>query len=208
MAGARPLDEAELRAVIERIGGKHSLRDRALFALGCNTGFRISELLSLNIGDVYQHGRIVDRVTVRRRHMKGKIASRTMPLNTAAKSALLPHIALLLELHNIRAPGNIPLFSVYYRGLRRMDRKQAWAVLHAAFDAAQLDGPLGTHAMRKTFARVMYRAVGRNLERLRILLGHKWITTTQSYIAGIEAGAEEFVLSVSIGGLDIQARSR
>jgi integrase len=63
--------------------------DRCLFIAGIHTGFRISELLSLAVGDVWQHNRIPDHMTVRRRHMKKKVASRTVRLHLEAKYALM-----------------------------------------------------------------------------------------------------------------------
>jgi site-specific recombinase XerD len=36
------------------------------------SGFRISEILSLRVGDVYQQGKVSDCVGVPHRHMKGK----------------------------------------------------------------------------------------------------------------------------------------
>jgi integrase len=60
----------------------------ALFVVGHRTGFRISELLSLKVGDVQQHGKIVDRVTVQRRHMKKKTEGRTVALHPEAIAEL------------------------------------------------------------------------------------------------------------------------
>jgi integrase len=48
------------------------VRDRCLFIVGIHTGFRVAELLSLTVGDVWQHNRIPDHVTVQRCHMKRK----------------------------------------------------------------------------------------------------------------------------------------
>jgi hypothetical protein len=46
-------------------------RDNCLFILVIRTGYRISELLSLRVQDVQQHGKIVDKVAVARKAMKG-----------------------------------------------------------------------------------------------------------------------------------------
>ena len=69
-------------------GGTDADRDQALFLLGVKSGFRTSELLSLRIGDVSQHGRPVDRVTVPRRHMKNTREGRTVLLHPEAKATL------------------------------------------------------------------------------------------------------------------------
>ena len=54
MKGTRPLDNTEIRLVSACFDGTFEARNRGLFMLGVSTGGRISELLSLTIGDVYQ----------------------------------------------------------------------------------------------------------------------------------------------------------
>ena len=88
MKGARPLTDSEVLQVSNSFRGRYALRDRALFVLGIKTGLRISELLSLAVGGVLQHGRIVDRVHVQRRHMKRKTEGRTVLLHPEAQEAL------------------------------------------------------------------------------------------------------------------------
>ena len=55
MKGTRPLDNKEIRLVSACFDGTFEARNRGLFMLGVSTGGRISELLSLQIGDVYQN---------------------------------------------------------------------------------------------------------------------------------------------------------
>lgn len=50
-----------------------------LFVVGYRTGFRISALLSLLVGDVQQHGKGLDHVTVQPQHMKKKRRSARYP---------------------------------------------------------------------------------------------------------------------------------
>jgi hypothetical protein len=52
-------------------------------------GKRISELLSLKVGDVYQHGRVGDVVYVERKHMKKKMGG---PLFKATINVGLPNL--------------------------------------------------------------------------------------------------------------------
>ena len=59
MKGTRPLDNDEIRRVSTCFTGTFAIRNRGLFMLGVSTGGRISELLSLEIGDVYQNGSAV-----------------------------------------------------------------------------------------------------------------------------------------------------
>jgi integrase len=51
-------------------------RDKALFILGLKIGLRISELLSLKVGDAYQYDRVVDSVYVERKYMKREVEGR------------------------------------------------------------------------------------------------------------------------------------
>jgi site-specific recombinase XerC len=51
-------------------------------------GYRISERLSLRVGDVWQHAGFVEPVAIARKHMKGKHEGRSIPLHSEAKSAL------------------------------------------------------------------------------------------------------------------------
>ena len=59
MKGTRPLDNNEIRLVSACFTGTFEERNRGLFMLGVSTGGRISELLSLKIGDVWQNGKAV-----------------------------------------------------------------------------------------------------------------------------------------------------
>ena len=61
MKGTRPLDNDEIRRVSGCFTGTYEVRNRGLFMLGVSTGGRISELLSLRVGDVYQNKKAGDR---------------------------------------------------------------------------------------------------------------------------------------------------
>lgn len=96
-------------------------RDRALVALGLNTGFRVSELLSLNVGDVWDGERVRPQVKVARAKMKGgrgprrkSVSSRAVPLNEAATSALQRYLFARLGAGPV-APEE-PLFPSRFRG--------------------------------------------------------------------------------------------
>ena len=59
MKGTRPLDNTEIRRVSACFDSTYEARNRGLFLLGVSTGGRISELLSLRIGDVWQKDKTV-----------------------------------------------------------------------------------------------------------------------------------------------------
>ena len=92
MAGCRSLSDDEVELVRTSFKGHYALRNRCLWEVGTKTGFRISELLSLKIHDVIQHGQIKDAITVSARFMKGKTKSRSVVLHNSAKEAISDYL--------------------------------------------------------------------------------------------------------------------
>ena len=58
MKGTCLLDNHEIRKISECFVGTFAERNRGLFMIGVRTGSRISEFLSLMIGDVFQNPRL------------------------------------------------------------------------------------------------------------------------------------------------------
>ena len=171
MKGCRPLTDPEIATVKDAFV---RTRDKALFILGLKTGLRISELLSLKVGDVYQYGRLADVVYVERKHMKKKLEGRAIPLHQDAKAALSVWIKELEEAG--KADPSSPLFKSR-KGERAM-------------------GKLGTHSMRKTFADRIYDRLGRDLIKVQRALGHRCINSTVSYLSFREEEITEAILSI------------
>jgi integrase len=188
MKGCRPLTDEEVKLISQSFSGTFAKRNKALFVVGVRSGFRISELLSLTVGDVQQHGKIVDHVTVARRHMKKKTEGRTVPLHPEARAALSVWLEVLQRMLKGNLDPQTPVFCSRVRqektGLRRpISREQAWRILKEAFEANELTGKLGTHAMRKTFANRMYDKLGHDLVKTQRALGHKNINSTVAYLS-------------------------
>ena len=70
---ARPLIEIEYTTIINHLATTGRIRDRLLIILGCATGFRITELLSLTVGQLWDatKGEVTREISVARRKMKG-----------------------------------------------------------------------------------------------------------------------------------------
>jgi integrase len=202
MKGCRPLTDTEVTRVLTTLGGRCALRDRALFLLGVKSGFRISELLSLRWGDVVQHGQLVERVTVVRRHMKQQREGRTVLLHPDARRALAAwHQACA-------GPGALPaerfIFKSRTGANRAMSRRQALRLLTAVYQAHGFTGKVATHSMRKTFANKVYqhfcrrRAAGEPLDPFRLTskaLGHRHINSTDHYLSFLEAEIDQAILA-------------
>jgi len=71
MSGRKPLLENDEPLVIFALK-EFSLRNQALVLLGLNTGFRITEILSLTVGQVWDAGHVKPQVKVSRAQLKGR----------------------------------------------------------------------------------------------------------------------------------------
>ena len=181
MKGTRPLDNQEIRQVSAIFDGTFEGRNRALFMLGVSTGGRISELLGLQIGDVYQNRAPVTDLLFDKSIVKGKEHSRAVPVNRDGRQAIDDLIAWHRKEYRSIAKAR-PLFpSRNGQGGKRMSRRAAHDVLKTAFEAAGLNGKLASHSLRKSFAQRLYDRTG-DIYAVQEMLGHKNIATTQKYL--------------------------
>ena len=199
MKGTRPLDNNEILLVSACFDGSFEIRNRGLFMLGVSTGGRISELLSLKIGDVYQNKRAVTDLLFDKSIVKGGEVSRAVPVNRDGRRA----IEELIGWHSERYPNtdkNRPLFpSRNGQGEKRMSRRTAHDVLKSAFEAAGLNGHLATHSLRKSFAQRLYDRTG-DIFAVQEMLGHKSVATTQKYLGVNYANIKEAVEDMAVAG--------
>lgn len=175
MVGCRPLSQDEIYKIYNNI---NNLRDKTLFLFSLYTGFRINETLSAKIGDVLNsQGEIVDRITIKRSNMKGKIQSRTVFIHPNLRTHLKAFIAM-----QTKNPSDY-LFKSKKGSNQPLKRIQAWKVFKDAVKKAGLEGKIGLHSTRKTFADQMYNAFGKDLLKTSKALGHKNIGSTISYLS-------------------------
>lgn len=203
MKGRRPLTDEEIRRAEKQLG----TRDRALFVLGVRTGFRISELLSLTVGSVYQLGQIVGAVSVEREHVKKQTEGRTVPLHAQARGAVaawLDELAAQMNTDSASPPdkGKLPPATPLFPSQkpspdgrpRPITRQQAWRAYKAAFAAVGITGKTGTHSTRKTFARRVYDKLGRDLVKTQRAMGHRSVSSTISYLECADSEVEDAIL--------------
>ena len=197
MKGTRPLDNNEIRLVSACFTGTYEVRNRGLFLLGVSTGGRISELLSLTIGDVYQNRAAVTDLLFDKSIVKGGEISRAVPVNSDGRRAISDLISWHAEKYgNTRA--NRPLFpSRNGQGEKRMSRRTAHDVLKDAFETAGLNGKLATHSLRKSFAQRLYDQTG-DIFTVQEMLGHKSVVTTQKYLGVNYASVRDALQKMSL----------
>ena len=197
MKGTRPLDNNEIRLVSACFDGTFEVRNRCLFMLGVSTGGRISELLSLSIGDVWQNDKPVSDLLYDKSIVKGGEVSRAVPVNTDGMRAIDNLIRWHRETYRTTR-ANRPLFpSRNGNGKKRMTRRAAHTVLKSAFLMAGLNGHLATHSLRKSFAQRLYEQTG-DVFAVQEMLGHKSIATTQKYLGVNYASVREAIQKMSL----------
>lgn len=198
MKGTRPLTNDEIRLVSACFTGTFEVRNRGLFMLGVSTGGRISELLSLRIGDVWQNQKPVSDLLYDRSIVKGGEVSRAVPVNTDGIRAISDLIGWHRDQYRRKPTQSRPLFpSRNGKGRKRMTRRAAHNVLKDAFIAAGLNGHLATHSLRKSFAQRLYEQTG-DVFACQEMLGHKSIATTQKYLGVNYANVREALQKMSL----------
>ena len=142
-------------------------RDTLLFSFGINTGLRISDILSLDVGDVKGRNYIEIREKKTNKYKK-------FPLNRFLKE----EIDLFVE----GLPSEQPLF--YTQKHCRLDRAQAYRILNKAAQVVGVKERIGTHTLRKTFGYHHYKKYN-DIVLLQKIFNHSSPSVTLRYI-GIE----------------------
>ena len=197
MKGTRPLDNDEIRRVSTCFTGTFEVHNRGLFMLGVSTGGRISELLSLRVGDVYQNRKPVTDLLYGKSIVKGGEVSRSVPVNADGRRSI-DELVNWHRRHYSSIASKRPLFpSRHKSGTVPMHRQTAHAILKTVFIEAGLNGHLATHSLRKSFAQRLYDKTG-DIYMVQELLGHRNISTTQKYLGVNYADAKAAVELIAL----------
>lgn len=143
------------------------VRDKAILELLYSSGIRVSELSGLNQEDVNVKEGLIK--------VKGKgKKERIVPVGRKALEALK---AYMIERVLLKIKGRA--FFLNRRGTRLTDRGVRRIVVKYA-RSALLDGRIGPHTLRHTFASHLLQG-GADLRVIQELLGHSSLSTTQKY---------------------------
>jgi integrase len=178
MKGCQPLSPKQYRIALRRLKGRYRWRDRALLTLGVRTGMRISELLSIRIGQIYDGSAIRPRVYLDRQDSKGKRTGSSIIIHPKAEVAL----AKWIHSRGAVSPDDW-LFPSQRCSRRPLGRRAAWLILHKGFLAAGVSGMAGTHCMRKSFCNNVYRVMNGDLFRLAKAMRHSSPLSTLAYLS-------------------------
>jgi integrase len=165
---ANTVDAITNKKDIERMKKALHGRDRLLFVMGVSLGLRISDLLSLKLGDVRNktHLVITEEKTKKRRPIK---LSKTV----------------VSEVSKLEGADGDYIFQSRKGANQPISRVQAYRILNDAAKRAGLDIKVGTHTLRKSFGQQLY-AQGIDITRIMEIFGHSTPAMTLKYI-GITA---------------------
>ena len=145
------------------------LRDYCIITLFLNCGFRLAELVGMNIGDIDFYNR---QVRVLGKGNKERIVY----LNDACLEALHEYISAREN------PPDEPNALFLSRNKRRISRRRVQQIVEQSLIASGLSGRgLSTHKLRHTAATLMYQHGHVDTLTLKEILGHASIATTEIY---------------------------
>jgi integrase/recombinase XerD len=171
----KPLSVQEIDELLEqplRRTSPEARRDRAMLELMYATGLRVTELVSLDVTDVYLEG------TNPHVRLVGKgNRERQLPLFEQQAQEVSEYI----KFSRPRLVGERQENALFVnRRGERLTRQGFWLILKAYARDAGIAGRVTPHTLRHSFATHMLRG-GMDIHKVQELLGHANISTTQVY---------------------------
>lgn len=215
MKGCRPFTDIELDVIEGSYRGCRAfaeMRDAALLSFGVRSGYRISEILSLNIGDfINEDGKFFDRILVARQNMKGARASRELINDLEAVERLeqcrrdLRDMGFTVEKQDYALPESNMIYRLDYKKRKKMAHSSRSVALHPTavkilhkwlkqlhkFGYIQKDCPV---FCKKNGERLKRRYVGSRIKRRCAKLGIKGHINNHSMRKTYARKANEYAL--------------
>ena len=169
----KPISHAKAMKLLDqpaKLTTPEAKRDKAMLHLLYASGMRVSELISLNLGDVNTADDVV------RCFGKGQ-KERIIPIYRQASLAVEEYINEARP-RLVRSDTEKAMF-LNRRG-ERLTRQGFWQILKGHAKAAGLEEEITPHTLRHSFATNMLSG-GADLRSVQELLGHANISTTQVY---------------------------
>lgn len=166
------LSVAEVDAIIGAIDLSHPQghRNKAMLETLYSCGLRVSELISLRLGDIFFEDAMI-RVTG-----KGD-KQRLVPLSGEAAK----NIRLWLEQRRLMSPDPRSADIVFLnRNGRKLTRVMVFTIVKQAAEAAGIRKAVSPHSFRHSFATHLLEG-GADIRQVQELLGHESIETTEIY---------------------------
>ena len=168
-----PQEVARLLAA-PRVDSLEGLRDRAILEMLFSTGLRVSEIISLNRGDINMR----DAEGVRIRGKGNKL--RLVFLSDEARRALKAYTDKRTDIDEALFARTSRSKKVPTAGDLRLTARSIQRLVKKYAAAAGITKDVHPHTLRHSFATDLLRN-GADIRSVQVLLGHTNITTTQIY---------------------------
>ena len=175
MATTEPIrDKKQIQAMANYYLKQGKIRNYLLIVMGVHTGLRVSDLLRLRRGDVYDFGRGEFRSHLALTEQKtGK--TKTIALNSRVLSALA------LCFGGDFGCAEDVLFPNNRKKRAAIGRVQAWRIVKMAAEAVGVAARVGVHGLRKTMGYHLWKA-GVQAVLLMDIFNHSSFDVTRRYL--------------------------
>ena len=189
MATTEPIrNKRHIREIAAYYLKQGKIRNYLLIVLGVHTGLRISDLLRLKRGDVYDYEHECFHTHIHLTERKtGK--PKVIALNKAVLSAL----ALCINTHNGTADDY--LFQSRRKAHQPIGRIQAWRIIKEAANAIGVAGVIGCHSLRKTLGYHAWKS-GVAAVLLMDIFNHSNFAVTKRYLGISQDERDKVYLSL------------
>lgn len=178
--------------LLNAVEGQYKERDYCILTILLNCGLRLSELISLNIQDVYNS----DVMTVTGKGNKQRI----IYLTPACKSAIEVYIAVR-NAEGCKGDDRNALF--LSRQKRRISSRMVENIVNKYLDKIGLGGQgYSAHKLRHTAATLMYQHGKVDIRTLQDFLGHENVATTEIYTHITNQNLKEAAYSNPLSGIE------
>ena len=165
----------EIQLLLAQPSGKDfkGKRDKAMLELLYATGIRVTELVSLDIGDInLEIGYII---------CKRQTKERIIPIYPRAASALKEYIN---DERNFMLDESSDALFVNTNGIR-LTRQGFWKIIKSYAEKANINKDITPHTLRHSFAAHLLEN-GADIKSLQEMLGHADVSSTQIYTSIIK----------------------
>ena len=174
----KALTIAQITSLIEGSSSEDdliSLRNKAILELLYSTGGRVSEIVGINVGDIFESN---DVRVIKLRGKGGK--ERVVPMGSFSIKALDDYVVRVRpSLQRKSSKSKSDALFLNQRGTR-ISRQSAWQIVVDSAKKSGLSEGISPHVFRHSFATHLLDG-GADIRVVQELLGHSSVTTTQIY---------------------------
>lgn len=179
MGTTQPIRDKQTLLNFKAYYGIHhpNIRNYAIIIVGLNTALRISDILRLTYDSVYKDEDVRNYIVIKEQKT-GKINK--VLLNYETRRVLEEYRKELVKT-KMHQSGNLYLFPSPQKADAPLSRQQAYRIVTAAAEAAELEECVSCHSLRKTFG---YHAWKQGADPIVIMLifNHSSFAITKRYL--------------------------